>query len=205
MPDPARILEGLATIANAQGLMAVVWHVILAAIVVSLLLGWRPPKRLSATDLAIPLLSVSLMAWHYGNPFNGAVFLVFAVTLAWIGLRLPPTRVEKAPAWAVAIGTMMVVFGWVYPHFLEGAPLWTYLYRAPTGLIPCPTLSVVVGLALLAKGFSSRAWSLVLGVLGVFYGFFGAFRLGVRIDLALAAGSIVLLVMAGMLRPRAKA
>jgi hypothetical protein len=205
MPDPARILEGLATISNAQATLAIVWHVILAAVLVSVLAGWRPPRRLGAIDLPVLLLSASLMAWRYGNPFNGAVLMIFAVILAVIGARLPAKVVEKAPAWAMATGTIMVVFGWVYPHFLDGAALWTYLYRAPMGLIPCPTLSAVVGLALLANGFSSRAWCIVLGVLGIFYGFFGAFRLGVRIDLVLAAGAVALLVLAGTLKTRARA
>jgi hypothetical protein len=202
MPESAQILNGLAAIANTQTLLAIVWHVILAALVVSVLFGWRPSRRLGGTDLAVPLLSVSLMAWRYGNPFNGAVFVIFAVVLALIGLRLPEKPVEKAPFWAMALGAVMLAFGWVYPHFLVGAPWWRYLYQAPTGLIPCPTLSAVVGLALLAGGFSSRAWSIVLGILGIFYGLFGAFRLGVQIDLVLAAGSIALTAYALTLRAK---
>lgn len=40
---------------------------------------------------------------------------------------------------------------------------------------------------------SSRAWEFVLGAAGLFYGVFGAVRLGVAIDWVLAVGAAVLL------------
>ncbi len=201
MPSPAQILDILATIANDQKTLALVWHVILAGVLIMILAGWRPARRFGAAALAAPLLSVSIQAWIYGNPFNGVVFLIFAAALAALGMRLPTKPVEPPQAWARWIGLLLVAFGWVYPHFLTGGPWWRYLYQAPTGLIPCPTLSVVTGLALLAKGFSARGWSLVLGVLGIFYGLFGAFRLGVTIDLVLLAGAVALLWLARCLKP----
>lgn len=201
MPDPLEILGGLATIANDQKTLALVWHLILAGVVIMILAGWRPARRFGATALAAPLLSVSIQAWIYGNPFNGVVFLIFAAALAALGMRLPTKTVEPAQTWARVIGLLLVAFGWVYPHFLAGGAWWKYLYQAPAGLIPCPTLSVVIGLALVAKGFSARGWSVVLGVLGIFYGLFGAFRLGVTIDIVLLAGAVALLWLARCLKP----
>jgi len=61
-------------------------------------------------------------------------------------------------------------------------------------LIPCPTLSFTIGFAMLANGFSSRVWSIVLVIIGVFYGLFGALRLGVHLDFVLLAGTLLLLI-----------
>ena len=94
----------------------------------------------------------------------------------------------------MAAGMVMILFGWVYPHFLEGGAWFDYLYAAPTGLIPCPTISLTIGFALLANGFSSRAWSLTLAFLGLFYAFFGALRLGVNLDFVLLGGALLLLL-----------
>ena len=69
--------------------------------------------------------------------------------------------------------------------------------------LTCPTLSFVIGFALLASGFSSRILSITLGAIGLFYALFGAFRLGVRIDLILLLGAASLLVLA--LSPRLSA
>jgi len=85
-------------------------------------------------------------------------------------------RAARGPAATTALGVAMIAFGWLYPHFLTFGPVTRYLVAAPMGLIPCPTLSLVIGFALLAGGLSSRAWSIVLAVVGLFYGLFGACR-----------------------------
>ena len=196
MPTPTEILQVLAAISNQQSKFAIFWHAVIAVTVIGILLGWRPTKRSGAVALAIPLISVSAMAWAYRNPFNGLVFLLAAAAVVALGRRRPGEKVDRPPLWAAAAGLIMIVFGWVYPHFLQGGGWLQYLYRSPAGLIPCPTLSLVIGFLLLANGFSSRGLSILLGVLGLFYALFGAFRLGVRLDLVLMLGATALLALA---------
>lgn len=62
------------------------------------------------------------------------------------------------------------------------------------GLIPCPTLAMVIGLAMIGGGLGSRAWSYTLAGFGLFYGVFGVARLGVVLDLPLIAGAVALAV-----------
>lgn len=57
------------------------------------------------------------------------------------------------------------------------------------GLIPCPTLSAIIGMTVVFGGLGSRSWSTVLAALAVFYGVYGAAVLGVTIDWVLAAGA----------------
>lgn len=196
MPTATEILQTLTRVSHEQALLAITWHALIALLVIGIVLGWRPTKKLGATTLSIPLLSVSIIAWLYKNPFNGSVFLLLAVILLVIGVRRPAEKVDPPPVWALVGGALLVVFGWVYPHFLAGGTWLQYLYRAPTGLIPCPTLSFTIGFALLANGFSSRAWSVSLGVVGLFYGLTGVVSLGVRIDLFLLCGAVLLLILA---------
>lgn len=205
MPAPAEILQSLADVTREMTVLAMVWHALIALAVAGIILGWRPSKKLGASVLALPLLSVSVLSWLYHNPFNGMVFSAFAIALLLIGLRMPAEKVERPPSWAACAGALMIAFGYVYPHFLEAGPPLRYLYAAPAGLIPCPTLSFTIGFALLAKGFSSRAFSITLGVLGLFYGIFGAFRLGVAIDIVLVAGAAALLVLSRTLNPAVRA
>ena len=192
MPTPEQILAGLTAIANRAQPLAIGWHAALAVTIIALLAGWRPSRRIAGVLLAIPLISVAAMAWSFGNPFNGLVFALVAVLLVTLALRLPEDAVTRGPAWAFVVGVLMVGFGWVYPHFLEsGAPL-AYLYAAPFGLVPCPTLSAVIGFALLGGGLRARGWSGVLAGAGVFYALFGALRLGVSIDIFLLVGALAL-------------
>jgi hypothetical protein len=89
---------------------------------------------------------------------------------------------------------IMVIFGIVYPHFIQPASLPGYLYASPAGLIPCPTLSILLGLALLFNGFGSGSLSLLLIIFGLFYGIFGVLNLKMLIDLFLLFGTLMLLV-----------
>jgi len=206
MPTPSEILEGLTTISRDFDFIAIIWHIVFGLVIVGLFLGWRPSRKFAGTALAVPLLSVSIFAWMYNNPFNGTVFLLFAMLLAVVGFRLSNEKVSSAPPWGLAIGFLLVIFGWVYPHFLDTGDWFKYLYAAPTGLIPCPTLSITVGFALLANGISSRVWSLLLALIGLFYGLFGTLRMGVYMDMGLSLGAIVLLVLALTIKtvPRSK-
>ena len=193
MPSAHEILQGLSTAANTWTFLAVFWHAYFAALLVPVLLGWRPSQVVVGTLLASPLASVSVLAWVVGNPFNGAIFALLFVALMALILRRPLRRMElTSPAWIV-IGAALFVFAWIYPHFLEGRPLYSYLYLAPLGLIPCPTLSMMIGMTILLGGVDSRAWTLVVGAAGIFYGIFGSLRLGVTIDWALTAGALCLL------------
>ncbi len=201
MPEPAQILEGLETIANELWLVAAIWHILAAAALIAVLRGWRPSRRLVAGLLVLPLSSVAVAAWTHANPFNGLMFVLLVLALGGIGLRLPALPPKPAPRWAQWAGSAMATFGLVYPHFLHTSSPVGYLYAAPTGLVPCPTLSLAIGVALIANGLGSRAFALALAGTGLFYGIFGVARLGVMLDVGLVAGAGVLFAQ-GLLSTR---
>jgi hypothetical protein len=191
MPTPEEILIGLREIANDWRLLAILWHGYFAVLVVTLILGVRPARRIAGLILVLPFFSVSALAWTSANPFNATFFSLLGVVLLLISFRLPGEKIRIAPVWAVIIGALMFAFGWAYPHFLETASFIPYLLSAPTGLVPCPTLSVVIGVSIIWGGLGSRIWSVVLAVTGIFYGVFGAIILQVPLDWVLLIGSLV--------------
>jgi len=196
MPSAEEILEGLGTIANAWQALAVLWHVYFGLFAAAALRGWRPPIRLVGALLIPPLASVSVLAWMQGNPFNGTLFGVLSVVLVGLLRGMSAKPVMPASPLFLVLGSLLFGFAWTYPHFLEGEPGSAYLFAAPLGLIPCPTLSMVVGIATIFRGLRSPAWSLVLAAAALFYGLFGALHLGVTIDWILAGGGVSLLILA---------
>jgi hypothetical protein len=190
VPSSADILEGLATTANDWRGVAIVWHVFLGTLLLSLVSGWRPSRRLAGLLLATPAASVSALSWASGNPFNGTAFTALSLVLAAIAIGLPvrPARLGARPL--LVPGILLVGFGWAYPHFLQTNGWTSYLYAAPLGLLPCPTLSSIIGVSLIVDLLGSRLWGLVLTAVGVAYGLIGAFQLGVGIDLVLLAGAL---------------
>ena len=193
MPTPEQILAELRSIANQGQSIAAVWHILVFMVLVGLVSGWRPSRRFIASTLVLPVLSVAVMASIHWSFFNGAVFTALAIALIILGLRMPPVAAGLSPQWALFLGVATAVYGLVYPHFLQAGSLLGYLYAAPTGILPCPTLAFAIGVALIVDGLGSRVWALVLGVVGLFYGVFGVVRLGVWLDLGLVVGTAGLL------------
>jgi hypothetical protein len=196
MPSVPAILSHLTAVANDAAVMAVVWHIIIAAAVVALSFGWRPSRRLAGVLLAAPVASAATVAFAFRNPFNGTILAILALALVGLACRFRSGHVVRGSLWMTAAGTFMVAFGLFYPHFLTTQSALAYLYAAPTGLIPCPTVSVIIGFALIAGGLRTRAWSLVLGTFGLFYGVFGVVRLHVLLDVPLVLGAVALIVVA---------
>lgn len=193
MPGVEYLLSGLSEIANRATAVAIAWHVAIAMAIVALFAGWRPPQRTARWLITLLFASVAAVSFVFGNLFNGAVFVAVGAAMMTRSAATDRTRVTSAGSWLQIAGLASIAFGWVYPHFLAGDHL-AYLYASPVGLVPCPTLAVAIGFALLGGGLGSRAWSLILAGVGIFYGVFGVIRLGVMLDVGLVGGAIVLLV-----------
>jgi len=193
MPTPSEILASLSRIANDAIWLAVFWHLVIAAVAVAIVVGYRPSRRLAALLLAAPLASVSIAAWLFGNLFNGAVFALAVLLLSVLAINGSRAAVASDARWTAVLGVCLIAFGWVYPHFLVGYSPLAYLVAAPLGTLPCPTLALVTGATLVGGGLVGGAWRIALAVLAAFYSLFGLFRLGVVIDAFLLLGAVGLL------------
>jgi hypothetical protein len=195
MPSPDTVLAGLTALANEWRSLAIAWHVVLGALTLMLVAGWRPRTRLLGRLLIAPLASVAVLAWLSGNPFNGIVFVVLAAALVPAATRFANTPARLGSPACVAAGAAFMVFGWTYPHFLHTDSWTTYLYAAPFGILPCPTLSVVIGMTLAFENLHARHWSTSLAIAGVWYGAVGIFALDVVLDSVLLLASALLSIV----------
>lgn len=192
MPSPEDILANLSTIANRAVAVSVAWHCVSAVAVVALLMGWRPSNRAAAALLGMPLLSVSVAAWLFANPFNGAIFALAALGSVVLAARGNTHAVRLGSRTSVALGLALFLYAWLYPHFVVAPSPLTCLYAAPLGVIPCPTLSLLVAAALVGRGLVAGAWCVALALLAAFYALFGMLRLGVALDVGLLIGALAL-------------
>jgi len=195
MPSSTAILAGLTTIANEWWTVAVFWHAYVALLLVAIAARLDCSVRLLGGLLVLPLLSVSALAWASGNPFNGVIFAGLSLTLAAIVYRSPPRTIQIASGPPLLLGVMFVAFGWIYPHFVETSHWSGYLIAAPLGLLPCPTLSAIIGLTLIVSGLESVAWSVTLAGAAVLYSAIGVIRLAVVIDIVMFAGAATLIAV----------
>lgn len=204
MPTTEQILAGLQLITNTWWPLAVFWHIYFAVIIIALMFSVRFTKRVGGILLSLPILSVSFVAWMSSNPFNSILYALIGILLIYFSVKLPREKISIAPLWILIPGIIMFIFGWVYPHFLEYSSSFAYLYAAPTGLIPCPTLSIVIGLLLIVNGLEARAAMLLIGIVGLYYGITGVVQLKVLIDLVLLLGAAVVVVAAFAIKRKVK-
>jgi hypothetical protein len=188
------ILAGLTALANEYSNIAIVWHVIILIIIGGLFAGWKPSNGLMILLLSSLIMSVSVFAGLQGNFFNAAVFAILVIMSIYATLRSGIGNIAGDRSWVDIGGLILIIFGLFYPEFLTSGSLIEYAYASPTGLIPCPTLSVLTGFALVYKGFRSQTWSMAIGISGMFYGLFGVIYLGMHIDWVLVAGAGLLLM-----------
>jgi hypothetical protein len=202
MPAPEEILQGLRYIANHYKYFAVFWHLYALSAAVLLIAGSRPNKGMAGFALSLPLFSVSFSAFISENPFNALVFFLLGILLL---ASVAKTRRKKTGIYFninFVAGILLVITGFVYPHFLKTETFFLYLIASPGGLIPCPTLMMVSGFTLILTGFSGKMWQYILSAACLFYGITGVFYLGMYIDVILIAAAAVLLMNAfGLIKP----
>ncbi|MGZ6142613.1 MAG: hypothetical protein ACXWLM_04700, partial [Myxococcales bacterium] len=124
----------------------------------------RASERRVGTMLAVLLASVSGVGFAFGNPFTGIVCGAAALALAMMATRMSTADVRAGEPWWVIAGAGMIALGWAYPEFVDRP--YGFLYGSPLGLLPCPTLALMIGATLFLDGLGSRAWSLTLTAAG---------------------------------------
>lgn len=192
MPSASEILKALTLLANKYMIAAIAWHAVLVLFLLLLFAKRKPSNHFAGYFLTLLFFSVSIFAWVVGNLFNGILFLTAGAVLVFLTARRKADRVSINPnIWMRTIGTVIFLSGFFYPHFLEQG-LWSYLYAAPVGLVPCPTLLTMTGFVLVFDTKQSKSWFVVLTVVDLFYGVFGVMKLNVYLDLILIAGAIAL-------------
>ena len=194
MPASEGILSWATAVANDWQLLAIGWHIALAALLIAFASGWRPSARLLGLLLVLPVVSVALLAALSRNPFNALTFTGLSALLLRAAGSLPSTAAPRTSFEWTAAGAALVAYGAVYPHFLRTDAWWAYAYASPFGLLPCPTLAVVIGITIVSGGFHSARWSLTLASAGLLYGLIGVLALRVPLDWGLMAGAAVLAV-----------
>ena len=194
MPKTEEILNGLQRIVDTWSTYAIIWHAVFYLILGALILKWQPSNKLGALAICLPVISVAVFAWLTGNPFNGITFSLLAVLIIIFGFGTLNQPLQTSQLVFVVIGIMMIVFGLVYPHFVNPDSFLKYIYASPVGLIPCPTLSILIGFLLLYNGFGSQSLTLTFTVFALFYGLFGVLKLAVYLDILLVFGAVSLLV-----------
>lgn len=132
-----------------------------------------------------------------------ALFVLEAVLFAWLGVVRRRLTFQPAPGARRMLALILVAYALAYP--LLGLGLGLSYPRMPSFGVPCPTTILTAGLLLVVD--RRHVWALgVIPLLWTVVGGSAAFGLGIRADLMLVVGGLLLaaaLVLPGALRPAA--
>jgi len=144
--------------------------------------------------VSILLLSVTIHAFVFGNPFHAVTFGILALTsLVQLFVRKDTIQITDSKR-IMAIALFFIFMGLWYPEFVDKNAL-LLLVVSPLGVIPCPTLITTIGLLTLIMPSVNKFQYLITIIMGIVYGVIGVFVFKVYLDitlliLALYAGSL---------------
>lgn len=92
------------------------------------------------------------------------------------------------------IGYLSIITGFYYLHWVESPILINALLYSPLGIVNCPTLVTFSGLLIFADKKGPRLLEIFVGIITLYFGFFGIMRLNVFVDITLVLSGAYLLV-----------
>jgi len=193
--SPEEITSMLLAITNQLKLFSVIVHIIFLAIIAAGLIYKKFRNVLFFTFIAFLSISATIIGVMYLLLPNIIIFGMFFVLIlnAYRNKKLN-FNLEKLEPISIFFGIIGMIGGFWYLHWVEN-PIWlNALFYSPLGSINCPTMLTVCAFLCLTEKPRSRILENVVGLITLFFGFFGIFRLGAYIDIVLVVCSLFLLV-----------
>lgn len=182
--SPEKILTYLTFVPNQTLWLNALNHLLVLTVLLFLVFGKKAKTKRLVVDGAICLLFTSIVAVAaaYGNPFHVitmGLLAVFAGIEFWQGKN--EFTLHKINTRSL-IALLSIFIGFWYPEFVKVNPIALLLF-SPVGIVPCPTLLIVLGLLTLAYPRVNKTQYIITVLMGAFYGSTGVFQLKVILDL----------------------
>ena len=105
---------------------------------------------------------------------------------------------------SIIFGIIGLIFGFWYLHWVED-PIWiNALFYSPIGGVNCPTMLTILAFLCFTIEPRSNILEVAVGVITLYFGFFGIFLLGAYIDIILIVCSLFLLMRAYLIHQNSK-
>jgi hypothetical protein len=179
---------------DLQGYSAVAHLLFLAVVAIGVLVA-RAGDSLFPSFIAYLSLSATVIAVKYGIVPNIILFaLYFVLIVHAYSTKKLNFRLHSIPRIDLLFGMPALVFGFWYLHWVQ-SPVWSNaLLYSPLGAVNCPTMVTVCGFLCLTQPPRSALLEAAVSLTTLYFGFFGLFRLGAYVDVALIICALYLLV-----------
>ena len=195
MKSPEAIKTMLEGISMDVRFYSVFTHILFLAVIGVGMFSVKGRVLLFPLFLAFLSLSATVVSIRYAIAPNILMFaMIFGLTLfAYFTKNLHFPTKSIAPA-DLLFGILGLAFGFWYLHWVAN-PVWlNALLFSPLGAVNCPTRLTICGFLCLSQEPRSALLEVAVGLMTLFFGFFGIFRLGAYIDVVLIICALYLIV-----------
>lgn len=195
--DTENILNYLINISNANLLLNLLNHfIIYFALILFFVLRFigkiKAARIVRNVSVILLILSIIGNALYYGNPFHlitFSVILIFFIIFQKKALKenenFATNKQNDIKDIAIIIISAIFIFlGVFYPEFVE-VSIPQYLLFASVGIVPCPTLLVILGFFNLTLTKSDKKTEIAFIILTCVYAIIGTFIFKVYLDITL--------------------
>jgi uncharacterized membrane protein YhaH (DUF805 family) len=195
MKTPEAITGMLESISKEVKSYSAFVHILFLVVIGLGLLVKKIRNSLFSLFSAFLSLSATIISVKYLIAPNIIIFAVFFVLIihAYLTRSLNFDLKNIAPI-NLFFGILGLVFGFWYLHWVE-SPIWlNALLYSPLGAVNCPTMVTVCGFLCLSQKQRSSILEAAVALITLYFGFFGIFRLGAYVDVALILCGLFLIV-----------
>ncbi|MHA1188401.1 MAG: hypothetical protein ACTSSK_16345 [Candidatus Heimdallarchaeota archaeon] len=131
-------------------------------------------------------LSAAVVSIVYAIIPNILIFILFSALIIYsFATRKMNFDLKEVSIVNWILGVSALIIGFGYLHWVDD-PIWlNALLYSPLGGVNCPTMIALCGFFLLQSKPRSHLLDFVVGFVTCYFGFFGIFRLGAYVDVAL--------------------
>jgi uncharacterized membrane protein YhaH (DUF805 family) len=198
MKTPEAITSMLENISKEVESYSAFVHILFLVVIGLGLLVKKIRNSLFSLFIAFLSLSATIISVKYVIVPNIIIFAMFLVLIihAYLAKNLNFDLKNIAPV-NLFFGILGLVFGFWYLHWVE-SPVWlnAFLY-SPLGAVNCPTMVTICGFLCLSQKPRSAILEAAVALITLYFGFFGIFRLGAYVDVALIICALFLIVRLG--------
>jgi hypothetical protein len=195
MKTPEAITSMLETISKEVKSYSALVHILFLVVIGLGLLVKKIRNSLFSLFMAFLSLSATIISVKYLIAPNIIIFGMFFVLIihAYLTKNLNFDLENITPV-NLFFGILGLVFGFWYLHWVE-SPIWlNALLYSPLGVVNCPTMVTVCGFLCLSQKPRSAILEVAVALITLYFGFFGIFRLGAYVDVALILCALFLTV-----------
>ena len=198
MKTPEDITLMLENISKEVRIFSAFVHIIFLLVIGLGLLVKQIRNRLFSLFMAFLSLSATIVSVKYLIAPNIIIFALFFVLIihAYLTKSLNFALKNIAPI-NLFFGILGLVFGFWYLHWVESPVWWNAFLYSPLGAVNCPTMVTLCGFLCLSQKPRSALLEAAVALITLYFGFFGIFRLGAYVDVALIICALFLIMRLG--------